>query len=389
MNNSILIKGPKIYSERGVLNGGLLIEGGVIKKIININEGIPAYCDHVLEFDNTYHLIPGMIDIHMHGLAGHDCMDATFESLDGICRILPQEGTTSFLATTITEDDAKIEAALSNIRDFAGDFYYNGAEILGINLEGPFISAEKSGAHNSAKIKKPSVRLFKKWQDICNHMIKVVTVAPELENSFDLIRYLTTRNVVVSMGHTMAKFDEAIDAINVGCKMATHLFNAMSGLDHRNPGAAAAALLSDKILAEIIVDGIHVHRSMVQFAYHLKGSDRLLLVTDAMRAKCLHDGTYDFGGQTVFVENGRARLQDGTLAGSLLKMKDAFANMHNYCGLYIEDLIKMTSINQAKLLGIYDRKGSIAEGKDGDIVVLDSSFNVVLTVCRGHISYSL
>jgi N-acetylglucosamine-6-phosphate deacetylase len=255
-----------------------------------------------------------------------------------------------------------------------------GAEILGINLEGPFLSSAKPGCQKIDYFIAPDINLFKHWQKLTNNLIKIVTVAPELPNSLPFIEFLRRKGIIAACGHSNATYEEAIAAIKAGCTECTHLFNAMQNVHHRDPSIVTACLLSDQVMAEIIADGVHMHPAMLQLAFKLKGADRIVLISDAIRAKYLSDGMYEFGGQQVMVKNNAAKLSDGTLAGSLLKMDTALRNMIKFTGCSLLDAIKMTSVNPAKQLNIFDHKGSIAVGKDADLVVLDESFKVRHTI---------
>ncbi|HET7577926.1 MAG TPA: N-acetylglucosamine-6-phosphate deacetylase [Bacillales bacterium] len=332
--------------------------------------------------------VPGLIDVHIHGAAGADVMDATPEALETIAGALPAEGTTSFLATTMTLGPDAIEKALVNAGEYGSKQKADGkAEMLGIHLEGPFISAEKAGAQPTKYIAEPDLGLFQKWQKGAGGRIRLVTLAPECEGGLELIRYFTENNIVASVGHSNAVYDEVVRAVEAGASHVTHLYNGMRGLHHREPGVAGAALLLDELMAEVIVDGHHSRPEMVNLAYRQKGKDGLVLITDAMRAKCLKNGTYDLGGQDVTVKDGEARLESGSLAGSVLEMKDAIRNIMAYTGCSLADVVQMGAVNPAKELNVYDRKGSLSPGKDADLVILDQDLDVVMTICRGKVAY--
>jgi N-acetylglucosamine-6-phosphate deacetylase len=385
----ILLKGLSIYTDEGPIeNGYIKIKDQKINQFGSVdNLSTVDHCK-VIDLPSNFHLVPGFIDVHIHGVNGGDTMDGTIEALDIMTSALPREGTTSFLATTMTQEGAQIEAAIIN----AGSYIENQsslgkAEILGIHLEGPFVNAKKAGAQPIQHIIDPDLELFKKWQSLSNGTIKLVTLAPEQPGGLEMIRYLKENGIIASIGHTDATHEEVNAAIEAGANHVTHLFNQMRGLHHREPGVVGAALLRQELKAEIIVDGIHVHPEMVKLAFIQKQSEGLLLITDSMRAKCLKNGTYELGGQEVTVKNGKAILQDGTLAGSILKLGDAVKNILDFTGCSLEDVIKMASMNPAKQLNIYDRKGSISVGKDADIVILDDNMNVFMTFCRGNLAF--
>ena len=382
----VLIKNATIHTESEILKrASLLLKDGIIQQIImNQDEGFVS--ENPIEIDGTnLHAIPGFIDGHIHGANGHDVMDANERALDGIAAILPQEGITSFLATTITQSPTNIERALANAGGYISKTRQ--AEMIGIHLEGPFINKIKAGAQPEKYIMAPDIEIFKKWQHISNNKIRTITLAPELDRECELIQYLFSKGVNVSAGHTNAGFQDMQIAASLGVRQLTHLCNAMNGLQHRDIGAVGAAFLLKELRSELIADGEHVASEMLQIIYSNIGSDRIILITDAMRAKYLGEGEFDLGGQPVNVCNGRALLKDGTLAGSILTMQDAAYRMKSLVGASMEDIIKMTSANIAKQLEIYDRKGSIEIGKDADILLVDDDLKIKYTLCRGEIAY--
>lgn len=386
---SLILTGPQVYAEQGVLpNAAVVMSNGSIQAITAAAQVKNTAADEVHYFPADYHLVAGFIDLHVHGVSGRDVMDATPEALDVISKTLAAEGTTGFLATTMTAKTHEIENALVAVRDFMDAKHeVKGATILGVHLEGPFISPKKVGAQRADQILVPDILMFERWQQATANVIKLVTLAPELSNSVEFIRYLKEKGIVAALGHTDATYAETVTAIAEGLGYATHLFNAMRGIHQREPGAVMAALLSDQVLTELIVDGVHLHPAMVQFILKLKTKEKMVLVTDAMRAKCLGNGIYDLGGQDVAVKEGVATLLDGTLAGSTLKMPAAIQNMIRFTQCSLLDALKMASENPAKALGIFHKKGSIAVGKDADLVVLDEKFNIVMTLCNGGVVY--
>lgn len=386
---SLILTGLQVYAEDGVLpSAAVVVQDGLIQSIDVAMQVQTTSVDEVLSYPADHYLVAGFIDLHVHGADGHDVMDGEAESLESISRALAAEGTTGFLATTMTAHAEDIEKALVAVRDFMdAKQEIVGAAILGVHLEGPFISPKKAGAQRADQTLTPDILILERWQNVATNVIKLVTLAPELANSVGFIRYLKEKNMIAALGHTDATYAETLTAIDEGLSYVTHLFNAMRGIHQREPGAVLAALLSEKVVTELIVDGIHLHPAIVQLILKLKNKEKMLLVTDAMRAKCLGDGTYDLGGQDVIVKEGVAMLADGTLAGSTLKMSAAIQNMLRFTECDFVDVLMMASENPAKVLGIFDRKGSIKIGKDADLVVLDAHFNVVLTVCGGKIVY--
>lgn len=383
-----IISGPQIYTEQEILpHAAIAIEKGVIKAI----DKTPANTVNtkIISFPENYHVVAGFIDLHIHGVNNQDVMDATPEALSLMSQALAAEGTTAFLATTMTASQSEIENALMAVRKYIDmQKTIEGAIILGVHLEGPFISPKKIGAQRLDQLLMPDITLIEHWQKITKNIIKIVTLAPELPNSADFIRYLQQHNIIASIGHSDATYAETQSAIDAGIHYATHVFNAMRGIHQREPGAVLAALLSDQVATELIVDGKHLHSAIVELILKLKNKEKMILITDAMRAKCLGDGTYDLGGQAVTVKHGVATLADGTLAGSTLTLPSAIRNMMHFTNCSLFDAAKMASENPAKALGIFHKKGSIAVGKDADLVVLDEQYQVVMTVCGGVIVYS-
>lgn len=392
-----IITGPQIYLEHGTLSAtDLIIEN---QKIVAI---VPASAEqeqrylttaaHVLRFPRTWHLIPGMIDLHIHGVAGKDVMDTADDAsaLPTMCKQLPTEGTTAFLATTTTAPVDTIAQVLHAISNYilGAPTPKSGAEVLGINLEGPFLSSAKCGAQQRNLIIPPELKLFQEWQTIARDLIKIVTIAPEALHALELIGYLKAHNVIASLGHSNATYEQTLPAIKAGISHATHLFNAMRTIYHRDPGNVIALLLADHITVELITDGIHLHPAILQLVLKTKKLEDIILITDAMRAKGMPDGEYELGGQAVIVKDGTAKLKDGTLAGSILKMDQAFRNILRFTNCSFHDAIKMTAENPAKKLNIFDRKGSIAIDKDADLVVLNENYQVMCTLCRGEVAYS-
>ncbi|MBD8016224.1 N-acetylglucosamine-6-phosphate deacetylase [Planococcus wigleyi] len=384
MKKSILISGIAIAdAAKESYVGDILLEGG---KISRVAEKIEAQADvHIDATGKNWTAFPGFIDVHIHGAAGHDAMDATPEAVKGLAGVLPKEGTTSFLATTMTQSDEAISAALKNIRDFQMED--GQAEMLGVHLEGPFISDKRAGAQPIEHIVEPSYPLFQKWQKLSGNQIRLVTLAPETTNGLAFIKNLAEDGVIASIGHSDGTLEEVQAAVRAGASHVTHLYNQMSPFHHRNPGVVGASLTEKGLTVEVIADFIHSHPTSVELAFRQKGAERLILITDAMRAKGLAPGVYDLGGQDVQVTRKDARLADGTLAGSILTMDAAIRNVQSITGCSLNELVSMTSANAAKELGL-SNKGSLQEGTDADVAILDDSFTVQLTICRGTIAYT-
>jgi len=386
--NHFILTGTVFLEGDFVPNQFIKVEDGKITEIGNASNLPTDFSGNVYTYPENHYIVPGFIDIHIHGANSADTMDATNESLSKIASILVQEGTTSFLATTITQNIESIENALSVASSYIEEHQpKNAAEIIGIHLEGPFINAIHKGAQPENYIVQPDIQLFQKWQSIAKEHIKVVTLAPEVGHGFELVQYLNENGVIASIGHSDAKYEDVKLAIEHGAKHITHLFNGMRSIHHRDLGTAGSALLFDELNVEMIVDGHHIHPEMVRFVTKVKPLDQIILITDSMRAKWLADGVSELGGQKVIVENGTARLESGSLAGSILKMNEAIKNMMNFGQISLSEAIKLATYNPAKALGILDRKGIIAVGRDADIVVLNEDIEPILTITRGEFAY--
>lgn len=387
MSETIEITNVRIITEaQEIDSGSIQVEAG---RIIHISERFIGGADQVIDAnEEDWTVLPGFIDVHIHGANGHDVMDATSEALQGIAEQLPKEGTTSFLATTMTQSAEAINKAVSTVGSFV-EKQTEGihAEVLGVHLEGPFISPKKVGAQPVEHVIPPSIEKFQQWQNESRNNIKLVTLAPEVDGGMELIQDVCRQGAVASIGHSNATYEQVNEAVKHGARHVTHLYNQMSPLHHREPGVVGAAFSNDQLKVEMIADHIHVHPEALKLAYQFTGQDRTILITDAMRAKCLPEGSYDLGGQDVEVKNKEARLESGALAGSILTLEEAAKNMKKNNDLSYKELAAITSANAARQLNVFDRKGSIAEGKDADLVVLDQEDRVVMTICKGTIAF--
>lgn len=366
-------KNIKLVLKDEVLETSLQVEDGKIKSIGKTNdlEGL----------DNAnYYLVPGFIDQHIHGAAGHDFMDGTHEAVNEISKALLKEGTTSFLGTTMTQSFDNIEKAVYNLVPKKLD----GANLLGVHLEGPFINEVFKGAQPGEFIINSDLELFKNWNKHEN--VKIISLAVENDKDYQLTKYANANNIVVSQAHTNATHEESNEGIKHGAYGFTHAYNAMSKLHHRDIGVVGTMLLNNDAYAELICDGIHVSPKAVELLYKNKGRENLILITDSMRAKYLPDGKSELGGQEVFVKNNEARLANGSLAGSILKMNDGLRNMMKFANVSIVDAVYMASTRPAMNLGL-KTKGLIKEGFDADLTVLNDKLEVVMTIVGGEILY--
>ena len=375
-NAQVLVEG------KGFVKTDLLFEDGKIAKIgENLGEELTAIPENAI-------VVPGFIDEHIHGAFGADAMDGSVKALSDIATAVASEGTTGFLATTMTQSPENIKNALSAVKDYVNAKSESGAEVIGVHLEGPFISPKHIGAHPLEYVAVPSQETMKKYVEYSGNNIKIVSLAPEVEGAEELIKYLKDEGIVASIAHTGAKYKDCENAVKWGMTNVTHTYNAQTGLHHRDVGVVGSALLFDELSTEIICDLIHVSVPAIKLVVKNKNKDKVILITDSMRAKHLPDGESELGGQLVIVKNGEARLVDGTLAGSVLKMNNAVKNVHKSVGVPLETAIEFATANPAKNLGIYDSVGSIKEGKRANVTVLDKdTFEVLLTVRDGKIIY--
>lgn len=361
---------------------GLIIEDGKISGIVQENL-IDRTAVEILN-DQAEYLLPGFIDVHIHGSAGMDVMDSSPLALRTIQKSLVSTGTTSFLATTMTVSEEKIIGALETIRTCMQEdqsALRSGAKIIGAHLEGPFINKKAKGAHLEEFIQAPQQRLLHRYKDV----IKLVTLAPETDPEHAFIAYAKTLGIRTSLGHTTCSYDVARAAISAGADSVTHLFNAMSGLHHRDPGLVGAALLTD-VYTELIADQVHVHPDLYELVFKLKGPKRMVLITDAMRGQCMKMGEYDLGGQKVVVSDRDARLENGTLAGSILTQDRSLKHVMATGAIDLVSTSKMLSENPANLLGLTDI-GLIKRGAAADLVVLDKDLNLTETYVNGNKEY--
>ncbi len=341
----------------------------------------------ILPLPDGAFVCPGFIDEHIHGAGGADAMDGSKEALATIASTLAKEGTTSFLATTMTQSKQNILRAMNAVKEYRLCLSKKGARLLGVHLEGPFISAAHKGAQPEEYIALPSVSLFQEFNEASGNAVKIVTLAPEIEGADELVTYLNEEWIIASVGHTSATSAQVFSAVEKGATHVTHTFNAQSPLHHREIGTVGSALLCDDLSTEVICDTVHVSVPAIKLLFKSKPKGKIVLITDAMRAKGLPDGESELGGQKVFVKNGEARLADGTLAGSVLTMNRAIQNVVEKVGIPLECAIECATVNPAHDLGIDGETGSIALGKRADFAVLDKQFNVLYTVRDGEIIY--
>ena len=377
----MLLKNCKIIFLDKIEKGSLLIENGIIKEInpSETNDSNSIDC-------NGLYVSPGFVDVHIHGAGGHDTMDGTFEAINEISKTICKYGTTSFTPTTMTMSANDILKSMTSIKKAKLEGT-DGAIVLGAHLEGPFISPSAIGAQNPNFLIAPSFENFKSMTGDAIDSVVSITMAPEVSGAKELASQLTDMGIRCSIGHTKATYEEAIEGIKCGFCHSTHLFNAMTGFTHREPGVVGATFESD-ITTETISDGIHISYPSLRIAYKQKGIDKTLLVTDAMCACGMPDGTYALGGQPVIVKNGAARLENGALAGSVLTLNKAVKNILDNSEYKLYEIIKMASYNGAKFCKVDDKKGQIKENFDADLVIFDENIDVKMTIVGGKIVYN-
>lgn len=337
--------------------------------------------EEVIDAKGRY-LSPGFIETHCHGRGGSDFMYPSFEDLNTITTNSIKTGVTRILATTMTMSK---EDTLSAIKNIAANMdKVEGSKVLGIHMEGPFFNVRYKGAQPAEFMIAPTIENYKAFVGEYGHLIKKISLAPELDNADKLIEYLVKEGVTVSLGHTDATYDQAIVGIEAGATSSTHTFNAMTPLTHRNPGVVGAVMESDQVYAELILDGIHVSFPAARVLLKAKGLDKVVLITDSMEASGLEEGQYQIGNQAVFVKDNAVRLESGSLAGSVLAMNIAVKNAYQQFGITINEAVNLASYNPAKNLNLIDL-GEIAVNKKADLIMFDEKFNVDFVMIDGEV----
>ncbi|WP_458258205.1 N-acetylglucosamine-6-phosphate deacetylase [Spiroplasma endosymbiont of Dactylopius coccus] len=394
MSKILVLNNAKIISIKKIINNGFL----VIKDnlIFQINEGKYNYefqDAQVIECHNQT-IIPGFIDLHVHGGYGYSLMDGTIESINNFAKLVPKEGVTKFCYATVTASKKEIDNILSVFAKYMKtENKGNKARIIGAYLEGPFISELQKGAHTPSLLHVPDLNLVKSWNIISNKNLKFIVYAPEIDPNLNnknsnFISSLIKNNIIPSVGHSNATFKEITKTIEYGLTHITHLYNAMSPYNHRDPGVVPASLYYDQLVTELICDGIHVDIDILAITYKIKGADGICMITDAMSAKGQPDGKYLLGPLPVIKSNNKVTVETtGKLAGSIATMIAGFKNLLKITNNNWQDCIKMASYNSAKQVGIANKTGDIVIGKLADIIVLTKNNDIFLTICEGKIAY--
>lgn len=351
--------------------GDMEIEHG---KIVRLGKALPYREEDMAVDCEGYMVVPGFVDVHIHGCGGSDTCDGTREAIDHMARFLITKGVTSFCPTTMTVDRETIEKALAAARECMERPDEDGARVVGVNMEGPFLSVERKGAQKAEAILAPDFDLFQKFYERSGRGVRLVDIAPEQPGGYEFAQK-AKELCTVSIAHTTANYDQAKKAFDCGITHATHLFNAMDGLKHRAPGVVGAVFDDDRVKAELICDGFHIHPAVLRTVFRVLG-DRAIVISDSMRGNGMAEGEqFDLGGQMVTVRNGKATLDDGTIAGSVTNLHQEIKNLVEF-GIPLEKAIKAASLTPAKAIGMEQEIGSIEVGKRADLVVLDKNLEI-------------
>lgn len=369
----LLIHAKYLDEDFNLVQGDIEIQDG---KILRVGKDLPRKEeDLAVDCGGEYTVVPGFVDVHIHGCGGADTCDGTREALETMSRFLLNHGVTSFCPTTMTTGQEVIEQALLAAKDLMDAPIEDGARVVGVNMEGPFISKERKGAQKEEDILAPDMELFRHFWEQSGGIVRLVDIAPEQPGGYQFARE-ASKLCTVSIAHTTADYDKAKAAFDCGITHATHLFNAMSGLNHRAPGVVGAVLEDQRVRGELICDGFHIHPSVLRTAFRVLG-DRALVVSDSMRANGMPEGDrFDLGGQFVNVRDGKATLDDGTIAGSVTNLHQEVKNLVSF-GVPFPQAVKAATLIPAKAIGMDQEIGGIVPGKRADLVVLDENLDIV------------
>ena len=383
--NVIAIKNGRIATPIDIVSDGVILVKNSKIEAVGEKDKVTIPSD-ALAIDARGRIVtPGFIDVHVHGGGGSDVMDGSYDALNEMSTFEARHGTTGFLPTPYTDSQERLLASVKAI-ETAMKRGTSGGEILGIHLEGPYINIERKGGQPPEYIRKPDLEELRLLLEASNNNVKMITLAPEVNGGSEFVRRIIQYGVVASIGHSNATYDEALRAVDAGVSHACHAYNAMREFHHREPGVVGAVLSCDELTAELIADGIHVHPAAMKILVKCKGTDRIILVTDAVVGTGM-EGRYKLGGRDVVITKKDSRFLDGALAGSVLTMDSAVRNIMGLVGASLQDAVKMATVNPARRIGVYDRKGSLEAGKDADITIVDDQINVYMTMVMGKIVY--
>ena len=382
----LLVYNVTVYpnGQNRIRNGGLLICDGKVEKILTdwegyLNEDIEKIDGQGLD------LLPGFIDVHVHGGYGYDFLENPDEAVSTFSRETVKEGCTAYLASLVCDWQDTLVECMKHYRNMPLDLP---AQCLGIHMEGPYVSREYKAVMKEETIRDPSMAEFREMEEASNNHIVQMTIAPELPGALDLIKYATDRGVTMMMGHSAASAQQGKAGLEAGAKGTTHFYNAMKQHEHRDPGLVTAGFLYPELINELIVDGFHVHPDIIKATFKILGPERICLITDATLMRGLPDGDYDFSGKHVHKSGIRAQVVDtGRISGSVIGMNDAVRNMISYCGCSLNDIVQMASVNPSIIARCDDRKGRLEKGYDADFILLDEDHQVKATYTRGNKVY--
>lgn len=379
-----VIKNGVILKDNKLINNCVLIFNDKIKDIISLDEYKKLENCDFLEYDaKGCYVLPGFIDQHIHGYGGYDVMDKSKDSIKEIKKLLVKNGVTSFLPTTLTASLDDLQEVCDIIKKIQKEDNV-GTKIIGIHLEGPYINQKKKGAQNEKYIVNPNFDFIEKNIDV----IKIVTLAPEINGNIELIKKYKNK-INFQIGHTNASYNEAINGVNSGAKGFTHTFNAMSGIHHRDLGTVGACFLSEDTYAEIICDNIHLDSEVYNLVIKNKGCEKVIIITDCLSSGGLKDGEYTIGELEINLEDNVCRLEDGTLAGSVLKLNEGLKNVFKNTNESFVNCVKMVTENQAKYFNMQNSIGKLDVGFCSDIVIMDKEFKIHNTFVDGECEYEI
>ena len=375
----MIIKNVKVYTEdKRFEDGEIYIRDGIFT---SAPEGMEA--EEMIDGEGCY-AIPGLIDLHFHGCKGDDFCDGTKEAIARIAEYEASVGVTAIAPATMTLPVDELEAILKTAAEYKKEQVSKRADLIGINMEGPFISSEKKGAQDARNIISCDQEIAERFLEASEGLVKFIGIAPEQNDGFREFIEAMKGKVQISLAHTNADYDTAKAAFDAGACHAVHLYNAMPAFTHREPGVVGAVSDSGHVMAEMICDGVHIHPAVVRATFKMLGEDRMILISDSMRATGMPDGQYTLGGLAVNVVGNRATLvSDGALAGSATNLTDCMRTVVKEMGIPLETAVACATMNPARSLGVYDRYGSITEGKHANVVLLDKELELKLVIKDG------